>query len=61
MKKYVVIRWPESQLIFPKPWFETEAFEINCDNGFAAFGPHSYFIPEERYKELFNIKKEEKQ
>lgn len=61
MTKYVVIRWPESQILHDQVWFEDEVFLINSDNGFAMFGPDAYFIPEERYKELFNTKKEEKE
>ena len=47
---YVLIQWPESQLIMEYDWFDEEASLADCDK----FGSSAFFIPKERWLELYN-------
>lgn len=50
MEEYVLIQWPESQLIMEYDWFEEEASLADYDK----FGSSAFFIPKERWLELSN-------
>lgn len=44
MDKYVLIQWPDSQMLMEEPWFEEEAIlELE-----GRFGPSAYFVPVSR-------------
>jgi hypothetical protein len=45
---YILVQWPESQLLMDYNWFEEEASLADCDK----FGSSAYFIPQERWIEL---------
>lgn len=51
--KYVIIQYPESKDIMNKSWFATECHCILDRRGLAEYGHDAYFIPEERYYEVF--------
>ena len=53
MEKFVLIRWPDSQLLFDMPWFDQCVLSDKDSHGSAA-----YFIPEEKYGEYVNYQKE---
>ncbi len=44
MKKFVLIRWPDSEILQDQSWFY-ECHQVTADCG-------SFFVPEERYKQL---------
>lgn len=51
MNNYVVVCWPESQMLMDTPWFD-ECELINTEKGIEKFGSSAYLIPEERWEEL---------
>lgn len=46
---YVLIQWPETQVLMDEEWFDEEACLANFDK----FGSSAYFIPQKRWLELF--------
>jgi len=45
---YVLVQWPESQVIMDYGWFDDEASLADFDK----FGGSAYFIPQSRWLEL---------
>lgn len=52
MEKYILISWPESQELMEQSWFD-ECILMNDENHLDEIGSSAYFVPEERYLELF--------
>lgn len=50
MERFVLVRWPESQLFMEEDWFEEEA--ILALGSEEKTGSSAYFIPEEFYKDF---------
>lgn len=51
MDKYVLVCWPESQLLMDVEWFD-ECILMNDIEHLADIGSSAYFVPEDRYLEL---------
>ncbi len=51
MEKYVLVCWPESQLLMEQEWFK-ECILMNDEQHLEEIGSSAYFVPEERYLEL---------
>lgn len=51
--EYVLITWPESQLLMEKIWFD-ECILMNDENHLDNIGSSAYFVPKERYEEMSN-------
>ena len=49
---YVLVQWPETQVLMDYDWFDTEASLAD----FHKFGSSAYFIPQKRWLETFNSK-----
>jgi hypothetical protein len=45
MEKYVVVCWPESQMLMEHPDFKTRCYLINDEQGLEDFGSSAYFVP----------------
>lgn len=45
---YVLVQWPETQVLMDYDWFDEEA----CLADFDKFGSSAYFIPQTRWIEL---------
>ena len=45
---YVLIQWPETQVLMDYDWFDAEASLADFDK----FGSSAYFIPQSRWLEL---------
>ena len=62
MKVYVIVKWPESQDIMEKEWFN-ECMLANDPNFATELGSSAYFVPLSRYDSLQQPleKKEEKE
>ena len=45
---YVLVQWPESQVIMDYDWFDSEASLADSDK----FGSSAYFIPQARWLEI---------
>lgn len=45
---YVLVQWPESQVIMDYDWFDSEASLADFDK----FGSSAYFIPQARWLEI---------
>ena len=45
---YVLVQWPETQVLMDYDWFDEEASLADCDK----FGSSAYFIPQSRWLEL---------
>jgi len=45
---YVLVKWPESQILMDFEWFDHEASLADFDK----FGSSAYFIPQSRWLEL---------
>lgn len=43
-EKYVVVAWPEIQMIMEKDGFEDNSYLINDDKGLDDFGSSAYFV-----------------
>ena len=50
-KNYVLVMWPQSQLLMEKDWFD-ECILMNDENHLEEIGSSAYFVPEERMQEL---------
>lgn len=48
--EYVLVHWPESQILMDYDWFNEDASLADCDK----FGSSAYFIPKNRWLELHN-------
>ena len=51
MEKYVLITWPESQMLMEQEWFN-ECILMNDENHLENIGSSAYFVPIERMREL---------
>ena len=51
MSKYVLITWPESQMLMEEEWFD-ECILMNDENHLENIGSSAFFVPEERYSEF---------
>jgi hypothetical protein len=51
-RKYVLIQWPESQLLMDYEWFNTECYLANNERTLEDIGSSAYFVPEDRIEEL---------
>jgi hypothetical protein len=49
---YIVVKWPESQMIMEKSWFRDECILIDNDHGYKTHGDSAYLVPKERYDKL---------
>jgi len=50
---YVLVQFPDSQLLMEKEWFESECFLANPTNEDQDWvGSSAFFVPEERISEL---------
>jgi hypothetical protein len=49
---YVLVQWPETQVLMDHDWFDAEASLAD----FHKFGSSAYFIPQKRWLETFNSK-----
>lgn len=50
-KKYILVCWPESQILMKQVWFD-ECILMNDINHLQEIGSSAYFVPENRYNEL---------
>lgn len=48
MEKYILVTWPESQMLMEYEWFD-ECMLMNDDNHLDEVGSSAYFVPEERF------------
>lgn len=51
MDKYVLVCWPESQILMDMEWFD-ECILMNDMEHLDNIGSSAYFVPEDRYLEL---------
>ena len=51
MEKFILISWPESQILMEQEWFD-ECILMNDENHLENIGSSAYFVPEERVQEL---------
>lgn len=49
---YQVVTFPLSQKLYEQDWFD-ECFLINDEKGLEVYGNCAYFVPVERYNELY--------
>jgi len=49
--KYILVSWPESQLLMEKEWFN-ECILMNDEAHLDEIGGSAYFVPENRYLQL---------
>lgn len=52
-EKYILVRWAESQILMEQEWFD-ECILMNDENHLQEIGSSAYFVPENRYNELYN-------
>lgn len=50
-EKYVLVCWPESQILMEQEWFD-ECILINEEPLLSQVGSSAYFVPENRYDGL---------
>jgi len=53
MEKYVLVTWPQSQVLMEEDWFD-ECILMNDENYLEDVGPQAFFVPEERYNQFIN-------
>ena len=58
MNKYVLVCWPESQLLMDEEWFWDECILMNDMEHLADIGSSAYFVPEDRYLEYLELTSE---
>lgn len=46
---YIVVTWPETQMLFEIDGFRENSYLINDDHGLDDFGSSAYFVNEEWY------------
>lgn len=51
MDEYVLVTWPESQMLMEYEWF-SECILMNDDNHLDEFGSSAYFVPKHLYEKL---------
>lgn len=51
MEKYILVTWPESQMLMEQDWFD-ECILMNDVNHLDDVGSSAYFVPEERFLTL---------
>jgi hypothetical protein len=51
MEKYILMKWPESQMLMEQPWFH-ECILMNDEAHLDTIGSAAYFVSEERFIEL---------
>ena len=51
MNEYILVQWPESQVIMEKEWF-SECILMNDENLLNELGSSCYFVPKQYYTEL---------
>jgi hypothetical protein len=54
MEKYVLVTWPQSQMLMEEEWFDAECILMNDENYLDEIGSSAYFVPEYRYVELLD-------
>lgn len=47
---FVVVEWPESQLLFDKEGFRENAYLVNDEVGMETFGSAAYFVNKKWYE-----------
>ena len=52
--KYILVPWPESQLLMEQKWFN-ECILMNDEQHLDEVGSSAYFVPEERYNEFLTL------
>lgn len=52
MNKYVIVSWPESQMLFDQDGFKEHCSLINDYYFFNKYGPESYFVDESWLNEI---------
>ena len=55
MDKYILITWPESQMLMEEDWFDEECILMNDETHLDNIGSSAYFVPEDRYTEFLNL------
>ena len=55
MEKYILVQWPDSQLLMENPRFNECLFVENIE-GHEDVGSSAYMCPESLFKEIFDIK-----
>jgi len=56
MEKYVLVTWPQSQMLMEEEWFD-ECILMNDENHLEEIGSSAFFVPKERYEEFINKNK----
>ena len=51
MNEYVLVEWPDSQILMEQEWFD-ECVLVNDENLLNQFGSSCYFVPKQYYIEL---------
>lgn len=54
MNNYVVVCWPESQMLMEKKGFRQNCELINSEQGFDKYGSSAYLVNEEWYEQFKN-------
>jgi hypothetical protein len=57
MEKYVLVTWPQSQMLMEEEWFDAECILMNDENHLEEIGSSAFFVPQERYEEFVNKNK----
>lgn len=52
--KYIMIMWPESQMLMELPEWEDHCYLVNDDKGLDKFGSAAYFVEEDWYNQQQN-------
>ena len=50
--RYILVQWPESQLLMDHEWFDAECYLANNERTIKEIGSSAYFVPERRMIEL---------
>lgn len=51
---YVVVQWPDVQLLMDKPGFHENAYLVNDDKGLEDFGSSAYFVDADWVQQAWN-------
>lgn len=49
-RKFIIVTWPESQVLEPMEGFDSNAYLINDNIGLSEYGSSAYFVDEQWYK-----------
>lgn len=52
---YIVVTWPETQMLFELDDFRENAYLINDDQGLTDFGSSAYFVNKEWYDQQADL------